>query len=189
MEFNKIINTISISKDLFIRYIQEGDVVLDATVGNGNDTLDLAKRVGKTGKVYGFDIQSIAIENTKKLLIKNDLLDNVVLINDNHKNIDNYIDESLDLAIYNLGYLPRGDKNIKTKADSTVISVTKSLNLLKSNGILIIISYIGHAGGVEEKEAVEELLTTLDQKHFNVLKNEFINQRNYPPLIYIVEKS
>lgn len=189
MKFKKIINTISISRDIFKSYINEGNVVLDATTGNGNDTLDLARLVGYKGKIYGFDIQSIAIENTKRLLTENNQLENVVLINDSHVNIDKYIDEPLDLAIYNLGYLPKGDKNIKTDAENTVLSVSKALNLLKGNGILVIISYIGHPGGLEEKEALEKMLIGLNQKEYNVLKNEFINQKNFPPLLYIVEKA
>lgn len=174
---------------MFKAHIRDGDVVLDATVGNGNDTLDLARLVGSKGKVYGFDIQDMAIKNTKKLLTKNNQLENVILINDNHINIDKYIDEPLNLAIYNLGYLPKGDKNLKTDASSTVISVSKALDLLKKNGILIITSYIGHPGGLEEKEALEQMLISLNQKEYNVLKNEFINQQNFPPLLYIVEKA
>lgn len=189
MKFQKIINTISITRDIFKEYIKAGYIVLDATVGNGNDTLDLARLVGNNGKVYGFDIQDIAIENTKKLLTENNQLDNVILIKDNHINIDKYIDEPLDLAIYNLGYLPKGDKSLKTDAKSTVISVSKALELLSENGILIIVSYIGHPGGLEEKEALEEMLMGLSQKEYNVLKNEFINQKNLPPLLYLIEKS
>lgn len=189
MKFQRIINTISISRDIFKSYIKEGAIVLDATVGNGNDTLDLARHVGNKGKVYGFDIQSIAMENTRKLLSENSQFDNVILINDDHVNIDKYIDEPLDLAIYNLGYLPKGDKNLKTNAHSTIISVSKALDLLRENGILIIISYIGHPGGLEEKEALENMLIGLNQKEFNVLKNEFINQQNFPPLLYVVEKA
>ena len=189
VRFEKIINTISISKDILKRTIKEGDIVLDATVGNGNDTLDLSRLVGKNGKVYGFDIQVIAIENTKSLLAEYNLLDNTILINDSHENIDQYIKEPLDFIIYNLGYLPKGDKNIKTKAKTTAISVSKALDILKENGIIIIISYIGHPGGLEEKEALEEILGNLDQKKYNVLKNEFINQKNFAPLLYLIEKA
>ncbi len=189
MKYKTIINTISISKAILGSHVKDGDIVLDATVGNGNDSLDLARLVGPNGRVYGFDIQKIAIENTRELLEKNQLLDRVTLVNDSHEYIDKYIEEPLDLVIYNLGYLPRGDKRIKTKASTTVDSLNTSLNLLKENGILILISYIGHPGGLEEKDAVEKRLKELDQKKFNVLKNVFINQENFPPLLYIIEKS
>ena len=186
MKYKIINNTISISKDILNQFVKEGDIALDATVGNGFDTLDLARLVGRSGKVYGFDIQKIAIENTKALLNLNGLLDKVILINDSHENIENYIFEQLDLCI---GYLPNGDKNIKTSPSSTVISVFKALKLLKQNGILIVISYIGHQGGQEENNVLEAMLRQLNQKKYNVLKNEFINQKNSPPILYIVEKA
>lgn len=189
MKYKTVINAVSICKDIINRYIKEGSIVLDATVGNGNDTLDLARLVTDKGKVYGFDIQSIAIENTKSLLIQNQLEDRVILINDSHENIDKYIFKPLDFALYNLGYLPKGDKEIKTRPSSTVISVDKTLKLLKDNGILLIVSYIGHPGGLEEMKALEGYLKDLDQKQFSVLKNEFINQVNLPPLLYIIEKA
>lgn len=189
MKYKTVINAVTICKDIINRYIKEGSIVLDATVGNGNDTLDLARLVTDKGKVYGFDIQSIAIENTKSLLIQNQLEDRVILIKDSHENIDKYIFKPLDFALYNLGYLPKGDKEIKTRPLSTVISVDKTLKLLKDNGILLIVSYIGHPGGLEEMKALEGYLKDLDQKQFSVLKNEFINQVNSPPLLYIIEKA
>ena len=189
MNYKKIINTISISKDIVNRYIKEGDVVLDATVGNGNDTLELAKLVGKSGKVYGFDIQKIAIEKTKALLNENNLDSNLLLINDSHEKIDEYIFEPLDGAIYNLGYLPKGDKKIITEPKSTVNSILKTLDLLKNNGIIVIVSYLGHPGGMDENNALERMLRDLDQKQYNVLKTDFINQKNYPPILYLIEKA
>ena len=94
--------------------------------------------------VYGFDIQEEAIARTMKLLEENNLLYRVFLIHDSHVKIDEYIQEPLDLIVYNLGYLPRSDKRIITRADSTLTSVSKALELLKENGIMLIVSYIGH---------------------------------------------
>lgn len=189
MNYNKINNVLSISQDLIKRYVKQGDIVLDCTVGNGWDTLLLSQLVGNKGKVYGFDIQQIAITNTKNLLKRKGLENNVKLFLDGHENIDQYIDEKLNLIIYNLGYLPGGNKEIKTIANTTIKSISKSLNLLRQNGILLITVYLGHAGGMEEKESIETLLTKLNQKDFNVLKYEFINQINNPPILYIIEKS
>ncbi len=88
-----------------------------------------------------------------------------------------------------IGYLPKGNKDIKTSKDTTLVSLEKSLNLLKDNGIILITCYIGHEGGLEEKNAVEDFLKGLDQKKYNVIKYDFINQRNYPPILYGVEKA
>lgn len=166
-----------------------GDTILDCTVGNGQDTLLLAKLVGPTGNVYGFDIQEVAINNTKKLLEETGIKTNVKLFLDSHEHIDKYIHKNLNFIVYNLGYLPGGDKDIKTTPDSTIKSIKKALKLLKDNGVLLVTVYPGHKGGMEEKLSVEELFSNLDQKEFHVLKYEFINQINHPPILYFIEKA
>lgn len=189
MRFNSIVNTLQIVKDIINDHVKEGDTVLDCTVGNGNDTVSLAKLVGQTGKVYGFDIQKKAIDITLEQLTCESINNRVILIEDGHENIDLYIQDKLDFIIYNLGYLPKGDKTIKTNKDTTLISLKKSLNLLNNNGIILITCYTGHDGGLDEKKLVEQLLSNLDQKIYNVIKYEFINQKNFAPILYGVEKS
>lgn len=188
MRFKHFINPVETVKKIMNYYIKDGHIALDCTVGNGKDTLNLVRLVGEKGKVYGFDIQEKAIINTEKKLQKLNLDKNVILINDGHENIDKYIYENIDFIVYNLGYLPGGDKNIKTKALTTVKSIKKALSLLNNNGLLLITCYIGHDGGKEEQEAVENFLESLDQRRYNVLKFKFINQRNNPPILYGVEK-
>jgi ubiquinone/menaquinone biosynthesis C-methylase UbiE len=189
MHYNQIVNTIKISRDIINKYVGEGQTVLDCTVGNGNDTVLLARLVGNTGKVYGFDIQKEALEITLESLSCENIDNRVKLIEDSNENIDLYIKESLDFIIYNLGYLPKGDKNIKTSKESTLKSLQKSIRLLKVNGIILVTCYVGHEGGLEEKNGVEEFLKNLDQKKFNAIKYEFINQKNCPPILFGVEKS
>ena len=188
MRFKHFVNPVEIVKKIMNYYIEEGYIVLDCTVGNGNDTIDLARLVGKSGKVYGFDIQEKAILHTQRKLAQLNLDNNVELINDGHENIDKYIDDKLDFIVYNLGYLPGGDKSIKTKSSTTIESLKKSLLLLRNNGLLLITCYIGHDGGKDEKDAVENLLKSLDQNEYNVLQFNFINQKNNPPILYGVEK-
>ncbi|MGO1469136.1 MAG: class I SAM-dependent methyltransferase [Tissierella sp.] len=189
MSYKFLNNTVLITKSYIDSYVKSGQVVLDATVGNGNDTALLAEKVGSNGKVYGFDIQEHAIQKTKDLLNRFNFLERVELIKDSHENIQKYIPCKLDFIIYNLGYLPGGNKSIITKASSTIKSIHESLELLNNNGLLLINSYIGHENGLKEKNAVENMLKSLNQKKFNVLKNTFINQKNHPPILYIVEKS
>lgn len=189
MSYKEIINALKISSDIINKHVKVGHTVLDCTVGNGCDTLLLAKQVGQQGKVYGFDIQKRALDITLQKLTCENLNNRVQLIEDGHENIDLYIKEQLDFIIYNLGYLPKGDKSIKTNSSTTLISLEKSLSLLNENGIIIIICYLGHDGGPEEKDGVENLLANLDQQIFNVIKYEFINQINYPPVVYGVEKN
>lgn len=182
-------NVLKITNDLMERNVKLGNKVLDCTLGKGNDTLTLAKLVGEKGRVYGFDIQELAIEETRKKLLNEGLLARVKLIKDSHEFLDKYIKEDLDFIIYNLGYLPGGDKSIITRGETTVASVERALDLLKANGLLVIVSYIGHDGGLSEHNMVNKFLQSLDQKKYNVLKYEFVNQINTPPKVYVVEKS
>ncbi|MFA5576058.1 MAG: class I SAM-dependent methyltransferase [Tissierellaceae bacterium] len=187
--YSQIVNNIRLWEAIASNSIRPGQRVVDCTVGNGNDTIMLAELVGEKGKVYGFDIQKEALDITARKLDLRNLGGQVNLILDGHENIDKYIGEEVDFIVYNLGYLPKGDKAIKTKKTTTIISLQKSLGLLKENGILVLTSYTGHQGGLDEKKAVEEYLEALDQRLFNVLKYEFLNQKNSPPILYAVEKS
>lgn len=189
MAYKKIFSVLKITNNLIEEYVDEGMSVVDCTMGNGNDTVLLAEKVGTSGSVVAFDIQQIALDNTYLKLKEKDLLSRVELILDGHENIDMYITEEVDLAIYNLGYLPRGDKKITTNFKTTIESIGKNLKLLKKNGLLLIVAYPGHETGLREKNLLERYLSDLDQRRYNVLKNEFINQINNPPILYCIEKS
>lgn len=188
MRYRYFINPVETVKIIMSYTVGEGDIVIDCTTGNGNDTLLLAKLVGAKGKVYGFDVQYEALKATKDRLEIEGLKERVVLINDGHENIDKYIFEEINFIVYNLGYLPKGNKEIKTKATTTLESIKKALFLLNNNGLLLVTCYTGHEGGRDEKNAVKDFLTSLNQKEYNVLEFNFINQKNNPPILYGVEK-
>ncbi len=189
MKYREVVNTIKFTRDIINRNVELGDVCVDCTVGNGHDISLLAKIVGDKGKVYGFDIQKIAIDKTCKRLEDENLSGNTVLVNDSHENISEYVREKVDLFIYNLGYLPKGDKDIKTNKDTTIKSLILSLELLNDNGLILITSYTGHDGGMEEKHAIEDFLVKLEQREYNVVKYDFLNQKNFPPILYCIEKT
>jgi len=189
MGYRTFKNAVEIAKSIMNAHVKPGQIVLDCTVGNGNDTLLLSLLVGEKGKVYGFDIQSVAIERTRKKLINEGLEDRVILINDSHENIDKYISRGLDFIIYNLGYLPNGDKEIRTNANSTLKSIKKALALLNNNGLLLVTCYTGHEGGMEEWKSLEQYFKNLNQHYYSVLEFKFINQKNNPPILYGIEKN
>ncbi|PAV27717.1 16S rRNA (cytosine(1402)-N(4))-methyltransferase [Virgibacillus profundi] len=171
--------------------INKGETVIDATCGNGNDTLFLSNVVGQTGHVLAFDIQEKAINTTKRLIIDNDRT-NVSLIHDSHATVSHYIPKELHGkiggAIFNLGYLPKSDKTVITKGESTTDAIDSILSCLKKDGLIVIVVYHGHDGGRQEKESVLKHVVHLDQKEFNVLQYGFINQKNDPPFILAVQK-
>lgn len=171
--------------------LKQGDIAVDATCGNGNDTLFLSKLVGDSGHVYSFDIQEQAIETTKGLLQANEK-HNITYIHDSHAKVNQYIPEALHGkiggAIFNLGYLPRSDKQIITKGDSTITAVNSLLPYIKKEALIVIVIYYGHEGGAEEKEEVLQFVKQLDQKQYSVLQYQFINQKNNPPFVVAIEK-
>jgi len=188
MQAKYITKATDLAKFFIEKVIRDGDIAVDATIGNGNDTLFLSQKVGKNGKVFGFDIQQSAIDNTRKKLLYHGLNEQVLLIKDCHGNMDNYIKKSVRIIMFNLGYLPGGDQTITTKVETTLRAINKGLELLEKNGIMTIAIYSGHKEGEKEKEAILNYCLNIDQKNYNVLKLEFINQRNNPPLLVIIEK-
>ncbi|NRB75273.1 MAG: methyltransferase domain-containing protein [Verrucomicrobiales bacterium] len=165
--------------------IQEGDTVVDATVGNGHDTLFLANCVGENGHVIGFDLQAGAIEKTRK---RTGNRPNITLHQAGHETLDDFIAEPIAAITFNLGYLPGGDKNLITDKESTLTALKKSVAFLEPGGLLTVVAYIGHEGGPEEGEAVSDWASSLDQDNFSVARYEFQNQRNSPPFLLAIEK-
>ena len=162
------------------RFIKKGDITVDATCGNGYDTLMLSKL---SKKVFAFDIQKEAIEKTSDLLKKNNI-NNVVLINDTHEKIDTYLKDykgKISLVMYNLGYLPGGDKRVTTKHSSTLLSIKKGINTLNKKGIILITCYPHEEGKKESHEIISYLKENKIQ--YKIYRNT--NNINSPFLIQI----
>ncbi len=140
---------------------QKTDIVIDATAGNGHDTLFLAQRVGPYGKVYAFDIQQAALDQTAARLAEVGM-NNVRLIHDDHANMLSVVEPRhhgrISAVMFNLGYLPGGDRSIITKPSSTIAAIRAAIQLLRDGGKITILAYPGHPGGLEERAAVERLL-------------------------------
>ncbi|MDM8533684.1 class I SAM-dependent methyltransferase [Clostridiaceae bacterium HSG29] len=183
-----ISNALGLSKEYMDKKMKKALVVVDATMGNGFDTCYLRSKLDSKGFLYAFDIQKTAIENTKKRLIEKNIYSNVLLINDSHAEFKKYIDKDVDLIIYNLGYLPKGDKNISTSSESTLISIKSGMDILNYEGLIIVTIYPGHLEGKKEFDVISEFLKTVDQKKFEIMKMEFYNHINNPPVLFIIER-
>ncbi|PTO35135.1 class I SAM-dependent methyltransferase [Enterococcus mundtii] len=178
------------SHTLLEEIIQPGDHVIDATMGNGHDTVFLADKVGRTGQVYSFDIQKQALEATQQKLSENGLLDRTKLFLQGHETIGEVIAEQqpIKAGIFNLGYLPKSDKSVITLPETTKTAMEEILKRLVPQGRMIIVVYYGHQGGEAELDMVQSFCQALPQERFNVLNYQFINQKNNPPILYCIEK-
>ena len=168
-------------------YIHEGDVCIDATAGNGNDTEFLCRRAGENGKVYAFDIQRRAIENTGKRLEESGLAGRAVLICAGHEHMKEYVKEPAAAVVFNLGYLPGGDHALATRPDTTVEAVKQGLEILRPGGVMSLCIYSGGDTGYEERDTLLAWLRDLDPAKWLVLVNCYYNRKNDPPLpVFII---
>ena len=183
---NNIIRSTTQTALLFIsQYLRPGDVAVDATCGNGHDTAALAEM--GAGKIYAFDVQETAINNTKELLSQKNIPEKMVhLILDNHANMCKYVKEKVQVIVFNLGYLPTADKSVTTGSSSTLQAVKEAMKLLNKDGLICITMYSGHPGGQEEKDALLDFAEKLDSRTWHTAYINLKNQRKNPPEILLI---
>ena len=174
----KNINTVA--HEWMEKEISQESICVDATMGNGNDTLFLAERVKH---VYAFDIQKEALENTAEKLQGKD---NVTLLLASHAEMDRYIQQKIDLCIFNLGYLPKGDPSLTTLSSSTQTAIKKALALLKKDRCLFIVFYVGHTEGRKEYEDFLQYKDMLE--NIRIEKTYTYEDRKDAPLLYQIRK-
>lgn len=182
----KVEQILPFAKQLLEQVIKPGETVIDATAGNGHDTLFLAECVGKSGQVLSFDIQEDAIKRTQAKLTEAGI-QHVSLIQDGHQNVLQYCDTPISAAIFNLGYLPGSDKTITTHGKTTWQAVIHILTQLKKKGLIVLVIYHGHETGKIERDYLQQRLTGLDPKTTQVLQYRYIN-RPTSPFIIAIEK-
>ncbi len=166
-------------------WLYEGAWAVDATVGNGHDTLFLARAVGSEGHVWGFDVQEEALRRAGNLLRTYGVEERVTLIHGGHEEIDTRLPSILQgrisVVMFNLGYLPGGDKQIITRTETTLQALEKALAFLKSGGVISMVLYPGHPGGMEEARAVRAYVHQRDGKYFRAYRMGRVRTRQPAP--------
>jgi ubiquinone/menaquinone biosynthesis C-methylase UbiE len=174
---------------LFLRErVRAGDRVIDATCGNGGDTLVLVGLVGSRGKVWSFDIENKALAVAKARLPADVYHSCVEFVNAGHEHLGEYVEEPVRAVVFNLGYLPGSKKETVTRPETTLPALEQSSRLLLPGGIILLAVYTGHPGGVEEGHAVEEWAAGLPPRVFNVWCNRMLNRQADAPYLLLIEK-
>lgn len=173
------------------KYLTKGASVIDATCGNGLDTLFLAKQIldKDEGKLYAFDIQKEAIDCAKRHTkdhLSSSIYSRIDFRCASHETFVGIEEESIQLICYNLGYLPGGNKEIITSKETTIKSVKAAIDLLKKGGLISLLCYIGHEGGQVEYEAIDQFVDGLDKRRFFSFKIK--SNARLCPLLLFVEK-
>ncbi len=171
------------------RVVTEGSIVIDATLGNGHDAEFLAGRIGTTGVLYGFDIQQEAVRAASDKLKNHQ--GQLRLLGIGHEHLAASISPEhagvVSAVVFNLGYLPGGDKAVTTVTETTIDAVTQALGVLRPGGIMTIVGY-AHPEGERECAALRQLLGILPQSEFACAETKFVNQRGNPPVGFVVYK-
>lgn len=175
---------LTLAHNTWEKYIQPGDTVIDATAGNGNDTFFLAQLLKGEGKLIGYDIQAEALAQTQKRLadLPAHWREIVELRLQSHVQ---FSENKVKLIVYNLGYLPGGNKMITTKTESTLLSLQSALHSLAKKGSISITCYPGHPAGVLEQKAIMEFLKTLPSDKWNICHHVWLNRPVSPTWIWL----
>ena len=183
-----MLDLLALQKQFILTHLKEGDVAVDFTMGNGHDTEFLSKTVGESGHVFAFDIQEQALESTSENLKKSGCPNNYTLILDSHHNVKKYVDVPIKAGMFNLGYLPGGNKKITTMRETTMPAIEAAISLLDKDGILLIAVYPGHEEGDAEGKMICEYLATLVRFQYCATRINILNSPTSPYFMIIEAK-
>lgn len=183
-----MLHLLDLQKELILTHLRPGDVAVDFTMGNGHDTEFLCRTVGEKGHVYAFDIQEAAVASTRANLAASGCPENYTLIHASHHLVRDYVQCPIRAGMFNLGYLPGGDKSITTMRQTTLPAIEAAISLLGPSSILSVAVYPGHAEGEAEGKLVCEYLSTLDRFRYSVAQIRILNSPTSPFFMAIETK-
>ncbi|MGZ8175341.1 MULTISPECIES: class I SAM-dependent methyltransferase [Methylobacter] len=188
----KRISLVNAAHDLIRDILHPGDIAIDATVGNGHDTVFLAEQVGPSGHVYGFDIQQAAIDSTLEKFRQAPSPECLTLIHASHADMAEKIPAhhhgKVRAIMFNLGYLPGGDKSVITLTDSTLTALTVAARILAVESIITLLAYPGHQGGDLETGQVKNWCEQLDTQQFEVSTIYSTEHKDSAPRLFVIRK-
>lgn len=162
-------------------------VIVDATCGNGHDLEYILRHKQSGARVWAIDIQECALSETKARLAETVGIEHVTFLSKSHDQaIESLPDQSIDLLIFNLGYLPKGNHALHTKPETTVAALLTAFEKLAPRGVMTVVTYPGTDMGFAEQTAVEHFLIQVPQQKYDVSRWNPINQKNNPPQLYLI---
>ena len=184
-----MVDLVGLHKHFIMEHLREGDVAVDFTMGNGNDTLFLSKAVGERGRVYAFDIQEDALISTREHLIKEGAPENYTLICASYHKVKEFVREPIKAGMFNLGYLPgAGNKQLTTKRSTTLPAVQKAMEMLGENAVLLVAVYPGHPEGAAEGRELTEYFSTISRFKYSISQFRMLNSPESPFFMVIETK-
>jgi 16S rRNA C1402 N4-methylase RsmH len=176
-------------QDILAPLIQPGDRVIDATAGNGHDTVFLASCVGETGQVLAFDVQESALRSAASRLTDAGFAERVEFIHGSHAGMADHADAgSVTVVMFNLGYLPGDDHALTTETDGTLEALEAAAGLLRAGGVISVVCYPGHPAGALEARAVERWMEARAADGWRVVRYGAVGTRRPSPFLLVGKK-
>jgi len=185
-------------------------LAVDATCGNGHDTCFLARQTAAVGvqaySVLSFDIQQAALDSARlrTVALSEAERGRVIFLRQSHDQLAAALHQykagllasgvrpsltvGLAVVMYNLGFLPRSDKGVITRKDTTLASLEQAASALEPDGLLTVHTYGGHPGGLEELEAVEAWCSGLPFAEWLVMRYAACNKAHNPEVLFLAWK-
>ncbi|MEO8616163.1 MAG: class I SAM-dependent methyltransferase [Luteolibacter sp.] len=180
----------ALAQQILREILREGDLVIDATAGNGHDTLFLAACVGLSGRVLAFDVQAAAIASARAKIEQAGFAGRVGFFEESHELMEAHAAvESVAAVMFNLGYLPGDDHELTTETATTLAALEAAARLLKPGGALSVICYPGHPSGMFEAGAVESWMASQTAKGWRIAKYGAIATRRPAPFLLLAQPS
>lgn len=183
-----MIDLLALHKYFILQHLREGDIAVDFTMGNGHDTEFLSKTVGERGHVYAFDIQASAVESTRSHLEAAGCPQNYTLIHASHHRVKEFVDRPFRAGMFNLGWLPGGDKSITTLRETTMPAIAAAIELMDRDAVLNVAVYPGHEEGDAEGKMICDYLATLSRHKVCATRINILNSPTSPYFIVIETK-
>jgi len=188
---NKHSPHLSLAHAYWKEILQNGGIAIDATCGNGHDTVQIAQLLlsNSDSWIYALDVQQCALDSASNLFIHSlpELRRMRISL---HKICHSELDRlplraAPRLIVYNLGYLPGGDKTLTTQTATTLLSLEKAELLLAPGGAISATCYPGHPEGDKEEKAVIEWAEQLSCSKWQVCHHKWISRKAAPSLLWI----
>lgn len=182
-------NARHLAADYMARAIRPGDTVVDATMGNGKDTLFLCELVGERGHVYAFDVQPEAVERTRGRVEEAGFAGRTTLLLAGHETMAEKIAGPVQAVMFNLGWLPGAAHAVTTRTETTLAAVRAATELLAPGGVATVCVYPGHEEGARELEALRAFVSQMDVRRFNTLHHVFANASDQTPQLFLIQRN
>lgn len=187
-----ISHTVTFVKAIMAQVLGPDDIAVDATVGNGIDTLFLSRQVGPAGRIFGFDVQQEALDSAKDRLDKEGCMENVHLFWAGHERMADLLPSEVQGAVravmFNFGYLPGGNESVVTRPETSCAAINAALSVMDRGALCSMVLYTGHPGGMEEAQAVEAHCRSLPLDTARVMECQMINHPTSQTRVLFLER-